>query len=96
MADLPTADPHVFIEEKRLGYVRYRSDDGRRWEVTGTCIRLGNCLVGAVIKDFGQIKTLADIEQAKLQLGVSRIDSDMDVPVGPGFKGCCDLRTQVL
>ena len=44
----PTADPGVVIEEQRAGYVRYRADDGRRWEVRGTCDYRGDCLVGAV------------------------------------------------
>lgn len=35
---LPTMDPWVVIEEQRTAYVRYRSlNDGRRWEVHGTC-----------------------------------------------------------
>lgn len=43
----PTCDPHVFIEEQRDGYVRYRNKDGRRWEVLGKCIDLGFCYQGA-------------------------------------------------
>lgn len=45
---IPTADPHVLIEEQRVGYVRYRADDGRRWEIRGVCDYRGDCLVGAV------------------------------------------------
>lgn len=48
VALIPTADPHVSIEEQRAGYIRYRADDGRRWEVVGTCDLRGDCLVGAV------------------------------------------------
>jgi hypothetical protein len=91
-----TADPHIRIEEQREGYVRYQSDDGRRWEVHGTCIRLGNCLIGAVIDGFGMIESHEDIERAKKKLGRERIDSEMDVPVGPGFKDCCPLRVVEL
>lgn len=44
---LPTCDPHVFIEEQRVGYVRYRNGDGRRWEVHGVCDKRGHCWEGA-------------------------------------------------
>ena len=44
----PTADPAVLIEEERPGYIRYRRDDGVRWEVRGTCDYRGDCLLGAV------------------------------------------------
>jgi hypothetical protein len=43
---MPTCDPHVLIEEQRVNYVRYRRDDGRRWEVHGSCTRCGNCWQG--------------------------------------------------
>lgn len=44
-----TADPHVFIEEERLGYICYsRTIDGMRWEVFGICDYRGDCLKGAV------------------------------------------------
>jgi hypothetical protein len=91
-----TADPHVRIEEQREGYVRYRSDDGRRWEVHGVCDRRGDCLIGAVIDGYGLIESHGDIEAAKRQLGRDRIDSELDVPVGPGFSGCCPLRVEEL
>lgn len=88
----PTSDPFIFIEEKHKGYVRYINTDGKRWEVHGECIKLGNCLVGAVIEGFGEIKSHEDIERAKKVLGRERIDSELDVPVGPGFTGCCPLK----
>lgn len=44
---IPTCDPHVFIEDMRVGYFRYRNLDGRRWEVHGVCDRRGNCWQGA-------------------------------------------------
>lgn len=88
----PTSDPTVFIEEKRKNYVRYINTDGKRWEVHGECIRLGNCLIGAVIEGFGQIKDHEDIERAKKKLGKERIDSELDVPVAPGFRDCCPLK----
>jgi hypothetical protein len=92
----PTADPHVLIEEQREGYVRYRADDGRRWEVYGICDRRGDCLIGAVLEGFGEIKSHADLKAAKKKLGRERIDSELDVPIGPGFKGCCPLRVAEL
>ena len=50
MADTlqPTCDPHVFIEEIRVGYVRYVNLDGRRWEAHGVCDKRGQCWQGAV------------------------------------------------
>lgn len=92
----PTCDPQILTEERRDGYVRYRHADGRRWEVHGVCDRRGDCLVGAVIDGFGLIESHADIERAKRVLGRERIDSEMDVPVGPGFSGCCPLRVVAL
>lgn len=91
-----TCDPDIIIEEEREGYVRYRHSDGRQWEVYGKCVRLGNCLIGAVIEDFGLIESHEDIERAKKKLGRERIDTEMDVPVGPGFTGCCPLKIVVL
>lgn len=85
----PTADPTVYIEEQRPGYVRYVNDEGRRWEVVGTCDQRGDCLVGAVI-DGVEIRDkahLANIAARKL----GRVDSELDVPVLPGFTGCCPL-----
>lgn len=91
-----TSDPHVWIEERSEGYVRYRCGDGRRWEVRGVCDRRGDCLIGAVIEGFGKIESHEDIERAKKELGRGRIDSELDVPVGPGFKGCCPLKVVEL
>ena len=92
-----TADPHTVIEERRAGYVRYRSlDDGRRWEVYGTCDRRGDCLIGAVIEGYGEIKSHADIARAKRHLDRDRIDSELDVPVTPGFRDCCPLEVMEL
>lgn len=68
-----TADPTVVIEHERPGYVRYRSLDGRRWEIHGTCDYRGDCLVGAVDPLLGPRETR------------------LDVPVLPGFEGCCPL-----
>lgn len=87
---IATADPDVFIEEQREGYCRYRRiSDGRRWEVHGFCDRRGDCIVGAVIEGYGEIKNHADIERAKKKLGVERLISEMDVPVTPEFNTCC-------
>ena len=47
----PTCDPYVFIEEKRIGYVRYREIQNgeivKRWEVHGICTGKGKCYEGA-------------------------------------------------
>lgn len=91
MAMVATADPHVFIEEQRDGYVRYWCDDGRRWEVHGVCDRRGDCLIGAVVEGE-QIRDHAHLAEMCDRLGRKRIDSELDVPVAPGFKDCCPLR----
>lgn len=96
---IATADPDVVIEERRPGYVRYRHSDGRRWEVHGVCDRRGDCLVGAVIVTSAgpvQIRDHAHLELMKRELGRERVDSELDVPVGPGFTGCCPLRVVTL
>lgn len=84
---IATGDPHVLIEEQRPGYVRYRCDDGRRWEVHGVCDGRLYCMVGAVV-DGVLIET---VEQARA-LPRPALDS----PVGPGFSGCCDLKVVEL
>jgi hypothetical protein len=94
-----TSDPSVVIEYQEPGYVRYQALDGRRWEVRGVCDRRGNCLIGAVIETpngLVEVESLEHIERLKQELGVERIDSEMDVPVGPGFTGCCPLEVTVL
>lgn len=81
---IPTADPHIFIEEQRHGYVRYRRiTDGRRWTVEGTCDRRGDCLIGAVVKGV-VVRDHAHLAE----LG-ERPDSELDVPVLPEFDTCC-------
>ncbi len=85
----PTSDPGVFIEDQRPGYVRYVNDEGARWEVHGMCDKRGDCLVGAVI-DGEAITTL---ERAR-ELAVAY--TGLDVPVAPGFSGCCPLEVMVL
>lgn len=82
-----TIDPHVLIEERRDGYVRYRGDDGRRWEVYGWCDGNRACMVGAVV-DGHKIETM---EEAHALPALS-----LDCPVGPGFKGCCPLEVVEL
>lgn len=68
-----TADPHVFIEKRGITggvpWIRYqRIADGRRWEVHGTCVRQGDCMVGAIIQNpFYAIRTSLTEEQ-KTQL----------------------------
>lgn len=85
-----TIDSFVFIEEKRKGYVRYWQTDGRRWEVYGECVRLGNCMVGAVLADGTQIRDLTHLE---MLVAEGRIPEHVfDTPVGPEFNGCCPFR----
>jgi hypothetical protein len=94
-----TSDSHVVIEERTTDYVRYRSDDGYHWEVRGECDLRGYCLVGANIQTPGglvEVKSLEHIARLKRELGRERIDSELDVPVGPGFEGCCPLEIMVL
>ena len=79
-----TVDPDIDIEEQRPGYTRYRHTDGRRWEVRGICDRRGDCLVGAVI-DGETVTTLARAHELAVAY------DGPDVPVGPGFEGCCPL-----
>jgi hypothetical protein len=86
---LSTSDPDILIEEQREGYVRYQHMDGRRWEVHGVCDKRGNCLVGAVIDDE-YIETTERAHELALAY------DGPDVPVGPGFKGCCPLVVTVL
>lgn len=91
----PTADPGIWIEEQREGYVRYRNDDGRRWEVHGVCDKRGDCLIGAVIEGYDgkgrgdSINSKTDLRRAQTELGVERVDSELDVPVTPEFDTCC-------
>jgi hypothetical protein len=99
-ADLtPTADETVRIERQEPGYVLYQANDGRRWEVRGVCDRRGYCLIGAGIQTpdgLIEVESLEHLEQLKQELGRERIDSELDVPVGPGFEGCCPLEVTVL
>lgn len=90
-----TADPNIWIEEQREGYVRYVNRDGRRWEVHGTCDRRGDCLIGALIPGYegkgpnGDINSKTDLKRAQRALGRERVDSKYDVPVTPEFDTCC-------
>jgi hypothetical protein len=90
-----TADPHVLIEERREGYVRYRQDNGRRWEVHGVCDRRGDCLIGAVINDV-QVRDHEHLAEMVRECGNARLDSELDVPVTPEFTGCCPFRFHEL
>lgn len=97
---IPTADPDVFIEAQAPGYVRYRrKGDGRRWEVRGTCDRRGDCLVGSVVQAPDGPVVVRDhthIDDLKRLLGKERIDSELDVPVTPEFRGCCPFTYREL
>ena len=84
---IETVDPHVLIEEQRVGYVRYRRDDGLRWEVSGICDGRLDCMIGAVV-DGIKIKTIEQAQALK--------KPEFDCPVAPGFRGCCPLKITVL
>ena len=92
---IPTADPGIQIEEQRPGYVRYRRDDGYRWEVHGICDKRGDCLIGAKVEGYegtgenGSIGSQTDLKKAQRELGKERVDSEFDVPVLPHFVQCC-------
>lgn len=93
MALEPTADPGVFIEARGDGWVRYRRDDGRRWEVHGVCDRRGDCLIGAVVtNEHGEPEQIRDhdhLAEMTHRLGRDRVDGELDVPVTPEFSDCC-------
>lgn len=84
-----TSDPNVVIEAQYPGYTRYRNLlSGRRWEVRGFCDRRGDCLIGSTIEgEF--IRDHEHLRELCLRLGKNRIDSNLDVPITPEFKGCC-------
>lgn len=86
-----TADPHVVITARGNGWIRYRADDGRRWEVWGECYRVGACLLGAVLPDGTTVRDHAHLAE----LG-DRPDSLLDVPVTPSFTGCCRFHFREL
>lgn len=95
-----TCDPDVLVEECRPGFVIYRRiTDGGRWSVTGFCDQRGDCLVGAVIDTPDgpvQVRDHAHIDELKRVLRRERIDFELDVPVGVGFRDCCPLEVVEL
>jgi|SRR5215831_327467 len=89
----PTQDPHVVIEDQDDGWVVYRRDDGARWRVDGTCVGIGNCIIGAVIDVDGAPTVVRDhehLDELRVLLG-PRLGYALDSPVAPGFEGCCPL-----
>lgn len=89
---IPTCDPYVGIEEQRAGYVRYRRTDGVRWEVHGVCDKRGDCAIGAVIDTPGGRVQIQDHEHLRFLAQVlnrPRIQSELDVPIGPDATDCC-------
>lgn len=83
----PTADSTVFIEDRRPGYIRYVQTSGRHWEVFGECVKLGYCMIGAVVGD--PPAELANLDAA--QTFVEANPFQLDVPVTPEFNGCCSF-----
>lgn len=89
MMDEPTVDPSIRITHRGEGLIRYQHVDGRRWEVRGVCDHRGDCLVGAVI-DGEFVETQERAHELALAY------DGPDVPVGPGFSGCCPLEVTEL
>jgi hypothetical protein len=92
-----TCDSDIIIEEKGEGYWIYRKlSSGERWRIDGVCDQRGDCLIGAIVNDpiTGDKIQIKDHEHLA-SLG-PRPDSKLDVPVGPGFKGCCPLKGTVV
>ena len=93
MALIATADPDVFIEERREAYIRYRRrSTGERWEVIGECDQRGNCLIGAVLEIDGEdvlVRDHAHIEEMKARTGKERLGPELDVPTTLSYKGTC-------
>lgn len=90
---MQTADPEVIIESRSGDSVTYRRSDGVRWRVTGKCDRRGFCLVGCVIDGtvIESVEHLNELAQGR------RIDSELDVPLGPGYKNdCCPMTVEIL
>jgi len=87
---LATVDPDVFIESQSVGYIRYwRQGDNRRWEVKGTCVRKGDCMIGAVV---GGVEITDKTQLATLALSPAwKNQETYDTPVTPEFEGCCDF-----
>jgi hypothetical protein len=57
-----TSEDGVFIEERRVGYVRYiRPATGQRWEIEGVCDMRGDCLVGSIDPLTGDPSTRLDV-----------------------------------
>lgn len=93
--DILTADPDVVAEQLEQGCAVYRNVvSGRRWRVKGTCDRRGDCLIGAVI-DGVVVRDHAHL--ADLARTNARVDSHLDVPLGPGYDGsCCPMEVEQL
>ena len=86
-----TQDPDVVIEERRQGYIRYRSlSTGRRWEVIGECVGLAHCIVGAIV-DGKEIETLEEARKIWREY-----DFPLDSPITPEFTGCCEFEFREL
>jgi hypothetical protein len=92
-----TCDPDVLIEAQGHAWTIYRRvSSEERWSVVGICDQRGDCLIGAIVIDptTSQFVQIKDHEHLA-KLG-PRPDSKLDVPVGPGFKGCCELKGTIL
>lgn len=90
---IKTHDPETFIEYQEGNVtIYYRPSDGLRWKVTGSCDFRGHCMVGAVIDGtvIESVEHLNTLAQGK------RIESELDVPIGPKFEGCCPFEIEVL
>jgi hypothetical protein len=94
----PTQDPHVVIEARGGGWVRYRADDGRRWEAHGSCDHRGDCLIGGVATTPDGpvlVRDHAHLAALRARYGL-RMGNDLDNVLAPGFAGCCEYRFREL
>lgn len=94
----PTCEPDVFIIDRSDDVIVYRRQSGRTWSVRGVCDRRGHCMVGAVVYINGVRTVIASVEHLKelCPNDTDRLDSELDVPVGPGFSGCCPFVIEVI
>jgi hypothetical protein len=85
----PTQDPNVFIEERSPGLARYRNiATGRRWEVHGECVKVGNCQIGSFTNDGRPIPDRAELERLQSE-EPGALSWPIDSPITPEFHDCC-------
>ena len=98
-----TCDPTTFIFDQGEGWKIYVEVDGdsivRKWKVTGTCDRRGDCWVGGIMNTPDGpvlVESIEHYQELRAQIGDAWIDAQPDVPIAPGFDGCCPFVIEVL